>query len=170
MRLRPRKRVIIECHIPDRRTLLACHVREQGDDAPHVCNICLSQMHTTAECTPNWTRATCCGEAWHESCIFRYAREAESITHTFKCPQCKHEHHVDDLNDWDASVIIERLFPEDDYIPEEVSSSSFSGEESVESEDDDSSNDDHLIPKRKTRGSRDDCRRVTRSNTMSRRG
>ena len=33
-----------------------------------------------------------------------------TIPHTSKCPQCKHDHHGDDLNDWDASVVIERLF------------------------------------------------------------
>ena len=171
MRLRPRKRVAIECtNAPDRRTLLACHVRDKGDDAPHICNICLSQMHATGERAPNWTRATCCGEVWHEACIHRYARNAESITNTFKCPQCKQEHHVDDLNDWDAAVVIERLFPEDDYSPNDESSSSgaSSSEESVSSDDEDSSSDDRSIPKRKTRSNpsnRDDCRRLTRSNT-----
>ena len=173
LRLRPRKRVTIECPAaPERRTLLACHVRDNGEDTPHICNICLSQMHATAECAPNWTRATCCGEVWHEACIHRYARSAESITNTFKCPQCKQEHNVDDISDWDAAVVIERLFPEDDYSPENESSSDASGseeeseEESLSSDGEDSSCDDP--PKRKTRSKpedHDDFIRLTRSKT-----
>tara|TARA_B110001450_G_scaffold252641_1_gene274764 strand:- start:2145 stop:2486 length:342 start_codon:yes stop_codon:yes gene_type:complete len=111
---------------------------------------------------------------WHEACIYRYARTAESITNTFKCPQCKQEHNVDDLNDWDAAVVIERLFPEDDYHPEDESSASSDASasegESVSSDDEDSSNDDPPIPKRKTRSNpsnHDDCRRLTRSTTNS---
>ena len=173
MRLRPRKRVTVESNPPTRRTLLCHHVREKGDDTPHVCNICLCQMYATDECAPNWVRATCCGEVWHESCISRYAREAESIEHTFKCPQCKHEHHVDDLNDWDADVVIERLFPEDDYSPNEddvLSSASSEGEsddsENDDSEDERSSNGDQMV-KRKTReSSNDKSKRVTRSNRL----
>jgi hypothetical protein len=148
---------------------LACHVRKQGDDAPHICNICLSQMHATTEHAPNWTRATCCGEVWHECCIHRYAREAESTTNTFKCPQCKQEHHVDDLNDWDASVVIERVFPDDAYSPGEDSSSEASSSEE-DCDDEDSSNDDRPNPKREGRGNPNNCeyrRRVTRSNTTS---
>lgn len=176
MRLRPRKRVTIEGTAkPDRRTLLACHVRDKGDDAPHICNICLSHMHATAERAPNWTRATCCGEVWHEACIHRYAHNADSITHTFRCPQCKQEHNVDDLDDWDAAVVIERLFPEDDYTPNDVSSSSDASafeEESVSSDDDESFSDDEPAdpPTRRTRsnpGDHDDCGRLTRSKTGS---
>tara|TARA_B110000046_G_scaffold176295_1_gene201812 strand:+ start:190 stop:423 length:234 start_codon:yes stop_codon:yes gene_type:complete len=46
-------------------------------------------------------------------------------------PQCKQEHIVDDLNAWDAAVVIERLFPEDDYSPNDESSSDASGSEEV---------------------------------------
>ena len=178
MRLRPRKRVTIECtNEPNRRTLLACHVREKGEDSPHICNICLSEMHATSEHVPNWARATCCGEVWHESCIHRYARESASTTNTFKCPQCKQEHDVDALNDWDASVVIDRVFPEDEYSPEDESSSSdasdasssdTSEEESASSDDEDNSNDHP--PKRSTRsnpGNHVEFRRVTRSKTSS---
>lgn len=120
-------------------------------------------MHATAEHAPNWTRATCCGEVWHESCISRYARNAESVTHTFKCPQCKQEHHIDAINDWDASVVIERLLPEDDYSPEEdaASSSGASSSESVDEEESDEEESDEeesdeggntaFVAKRKTR-------------------
>lgn len=126
-------------------------------------------MHATAECAPNWTRATCCGEVWHEACIHRYARSAESITNTFKCPQCKKEHNVDDIGDWDAAVVVERLFPEDDYSPEESSSDASeeeSEDDSLSSDGENSSRDDP--PTRKTRSKPDDhddftC--LTRSKT-----
>ena len=75
---------------------------------------------------------------------------------------------IDDLNDWDAAIVIERLFPEDDYsiCDESLSDASASEEESVSSDNEDGSNDDP--PKRKTRsnlGNHDDCRRLTRSKT-----
>ena len=108
------RRIVVETDAvaTERRPLLACHVRSGGESTPHVCNICLSTMWASRESTPNWVQAPCCGEVWHERCILRYAREADS---TLSCPQCKTQHAACDVDDWSIEDVIDRLFPTDAY-------------------------------------------------------
>jgi hypothetical protein len=79
-------------------------------------------MHATSERMPNWMQAPCCGEVWHEACLTRYA--SQSDTNEFKCPQCKTNHDARNIDEWDASEVVDRLFPEDEFSPEDETSSS----------------------------------------------
>ena len=152
MRLRPRKRVTIEVDLSaGRRTLLAQHVRENGEATPHMCSICLVQMRATDDCVPDWARATCCGEVWHEACLLRYVRDATSEANRFHCPWCKAEHDADDVDGWDASEVVERLFPEDAYASDEEADDSDDDDSQEESEDDDDETTDAILPARVTR-------------------
>tara|TARA_B110000046_G_scaffold90577_1_gene98560 strand:+ start:1423 stop:1890 length:468 start_codon:yes stop_codon:yes gene_type:complete len=107
--------IVIDTDAPERCTLLTSHMRKGGEATPHLCNICLTKMHANRECAPNWVQAPCCGEVWHESCMLRYAREARDGS--FSCPQCKTKHTLAAANDWDASDVIDRIFPDVKYVP-----------------------------------------------------
>lgn len=117
---------------------MSYHVRPDGDGAEHKCNICLCQMVAFDDHVPAWLCAPCCGEVWHMACLARYVDEATRDTASFRCPQCRAEHRFDAIDEWDASEVLERLFPSDDeYDPSNddvESSSSSSGESDYQSD------------------------------------
>lgn len=141
-------RAVFETDAPERCTLLSSHVRKGGETTPHVCNICLTRMYAKRNYTPSWVQAPCCAEVWHESCILRYTREAQDDT--FTCPQCKTKHTLASVNDWDASDVVDKLFPDVDYAPDAS----------------DTDNDTHTAPQRHTRsqGAPEELKRRTRSS------
>ena len=73
-------------------------------------------MIATSERTPDWMRATCCGQVWHDSCLLRYVRTA-MVDDEWACPNCKTKHSEDALECFDASDVIDRIFPEETYEP-----------------------------------------------------
>ena len=113
---RPRCRVEIEQARVDRRALLGSHVRSGGEATPYQCQFCLCTMFATSDHTPDWMRATCCGQVWHDSCLLRHVRTT-MIDEEWACPNCKTTHTEDALECFDASDVIDRIFPEDTYEP-----------------------------------------------------
>lgn len=76
-------------------------------------------MPASSDHCPSWARATCCGQVWHEACLHRYVLTNTAVDDPWYCPNCKEEHTIDALDEFDPAEVIERLFPEEDkaYVP-----------------------------------------------------
>ena len=95
------------------RRLMSCHVREGGENTPHACCICQTEMCIRSNALPSWMACPTCHEVFHETCLLAHVKRSDDDT--FMCPTCRGTHRADSVEDaWFADDAIERLNAESD--------------------------------------------------------
>ena len=120
MQLRPRARVVIE-DTPSQSTqkrLRGQDVRPGGDDDNYACSICLVNLQMR-DGHADWSQCPTCRHVFHGRCIHGHVRTS-TLDDEFACPMCKTKYSVDDLDEWYAVDLMDKVRDDDSAYEDDV--------------------------------------------------
>ena len=175
MKLRPRRRVVIEQVKIQTATLLDSHIRENGESTPHSCTICRAVLRMRLDGPyPEWVQCSECKDVMHQACFDKWVMEHS--TAKCSCPSCRRQFeradYETDPDTWSAidlqSIIADEVernmesiitdgveSSDDDESCDSADLADSNGEDSEDSDSEDSEDDSvdyEPSPKRTRRG------------------